>query len=287
MSEKPPSPGEHLTYTSNDGVESDLWVANASNDSNPIMLMVPAMGVQARFYQRLARPMEAAGAHLVTMELRGHGASRIRPSRKVDFGYRHIVELDIPAALATVRQRWPDRSVYLMGHSLGGQLSALFAASNPKAVDGLIAVASATVYWKAYRPGGFRVLFGTQTAHLVAQALGYFPGKRLGFAGLEARTVIRDWAYQSRTGDYHPQGSQVAYENHLAAYEGRGLVISIAGDPFAPRGGVDHLASKLPKASVERIHLRDDRLRALKRTHFDWVNEPHTILDHVARWLSG
>lgn len=285
MPESKSSAAEHLVYRSSDGVESGLWISDPLDDSNPIVLMVPAMGVRSRFYQRLAAPLKTAGALLATMELRGHGTSQIRPSRAVDFGYRHIVEFDMPAAIATLRDRWPDRPIYLMGHSLGGQLSTLYAASNPGTVDGLVAVASATVYWKAYQPGGFRLLCGTQTAHLVAKLLGYFPGKRLGFAGLEARTVIRDWAYQSRTGDYVPLGSDVEYERALAAYAGRSLIVSIAGDPYAPRRGVDHLASKIPTATVDRVHLEDARLRALKRTHFDWVNEPGAIMEHVSRWL--
>ena len=55
------------------------------------------MGVEARYYASFAEALSRQGILVAICELRGHGSSSVRPRHGVDFGYREVVELDIPA----------------------------------------------------------------------------------------------------------------------------------------------------------------------------------------------
>ena len=99
------------------------------------------MGVKASYYEPLALAFQAGGTSAVTADLRGHGRSAIRAGRRTsngfgDFGYREILDEDLPAFTAAVHERFPGRPIVLLGHSLGGQLACLWASTRPAGVAG-------------------------------------------------------------------------------------------------------------------------------------------------------
>lgn len=272
-----------------DGATSTLAVHEPGNltEDVPVLLMTPAMALTGRFYRPLAEPMAAAGLRLVTMDLRGHGTSSLRPDRDTDFGYRELLELDWPAAIATVRERYPRAPVFLLGHSLGGQVSVLYAGANPGSVAGVITVATGSIWWRAFpRPRRYVFLLGTQFITAAGTVLGSYPGHRLGFGGHEARTLVADWAHQARTGKYRAKGSATDYEAALDGMREPALLISLAGDDFAPASAADHLAGKLPPDRVTRLHLDDAVYRDSRNAHFGWVKRPGPIVAAIADWLA-
>ena len=199
---------ERIDITAADGASSKITVfaADPALDA-PVLVCMPAMGTAALYYEPLAGPIVREGWRFVTADIRGIGSSSVRVKRGVDFGYREMVELDWPAVVQKARERFPGSAVYLLGHSLDGQLSCLYLAANPSAVAGLVLVAAPSVHWRGWDiPLNEGVLAGTQTACAVARVLGYFPGRRLGFGGSEARGVMRDCPRQARTGRYEPRG---------------------------------------------------------------------------------
>ncbi|MBX2797137.1 MAG: alpha/beta fold hydrolase [Myxococcales bacterium] len=277
-----------LEVTSEDGARSALEAFDAPElpDDAPVALLLPAMGVQARFYNRLALPLAQRGIRLITAEQRGHGRSEVRPGRAADFGYVHLLECDLPASIQRVRARHPASPVVLLGHSLGGQMAALYCSAQPGQVTGFVTVAACSVYWRAFPPGKrLPVLVGTQLASLVGRVWGTFPGHRLGFAGHEATGVIRDWARQSRDGRYAVSGTAVDYEGALRSNRTPGLVLSLHGDELAPRSAVRHLAQKMPAEQITLRHLDDEGLVEQPRVHFDWVRAPGAILGAIDEWL--
>ncbi|NDZ89683.1 alpha/beta fold hydrolase, partial [Streptomyces sp. SID10115] len=98
----------------------------------PAVLILPAMGVPARFYRRFARQLHDEGLTVLTVDLRGQGeatpsaAGRGAPGH----GYRAIVEDDLPAVVAAIRDELgTEPPLFLLGHSLGGQLGLVYAAT--------------------------------------------------------------------------------------------------------------------------------------------------------------
>lgn len=273
---------EKIGITSLDGAASAITVVTAGEaPSAPVLVCMPALGVPAKYYEPLAGPFLQEGWRFVTADLRGNGLSALRVGHGVDFGYREMVVFDWPAVTDAVRKRFPTAPLCLLGHSLGGQLSALYLAANPGAAAGLVLVAAPSVHWRGWgMPLGLVVLAGTQAACATAGVLGYFPGRKLGFGGTEARGVICDWARQARTGRYEPAGSAVDYEGLLGSLQVPVLAVSFEGDFLSPERAVENLLAKMPVADIERIRLEGEGL-----DHFGWVKNAAPVIEAVRGWM--
>lgn len=252
-----------------------------------VVLCVPAMGVRARSYVRVAQALAEAGFEAVTADLRGHGLSPVRPGRSVDFGYHEMIAVDLAGLVAWARRRFPDRRLTLLGHSLGGQLGALFAGAHPRGLDALVLVAACSVYfggWPLHHRLG--VLAGTQAARAIAAAWGHFPGKTFRFAGVESRTVMRDWAVNALTGRYDLDGTDLDYEALLGHAQLRVLAVTFEGDVLGPRQASENLLDKLSSADLSRLHI-DRETQGRYAGHFGWLKEPEFVTGPVATWLGN
>ncbi len=253
------------------------------DDGQAVIVICPAMGVRGSYYKPLAEALTAEGFIGVVTDLRGLGHSSIRPSKKENFGYREMLDLDYQTILETVRDRFPTHKIYLLGHSLGGQLGCLFASRKPQILDGLILVACCSVYYKGWQGlGAYRTLFGTQLFRGIAKMLGYFPGDKIGFGGLAAQGVLEDWGQQAKTGKYIIGGDDFDYEAALKQLNSPVLAVSFAGDHLAPRNAVQNLYEKFqkPEAVLHR-HLDADT----GYTHFNWVKRPNQVITEIKEWL--
>ena len=275
---------EEVGIEGKDGVTSRITVfADDFSHTAPVLICMPAMGVPAKFYDPLAVPVVKEGWRLVTADLRGNGLSSVRASREVSFGYHEMVTFDWPAVVEKVKALFPGAPVYLLGHSLGGQLSALYLAANPEACTGLILVATPSVYYKGWDfPLNLGILAGTQLACAIARILGYFPGKRIGFGGTEARGVIRDWAHTGRTGRYELAGSAVDFERLLGELELPVLSICFAVDLLAPERAVANLCAKMKRCRITHHLLGDENLG-----HLQWVKNPQPVIEQIKQWLEN
>jgi predicted alpha/beta hydrolase len=288
MATMPAERAETLTIESADGARSGALVFAAASEAAPAILILPAMGTPARFYTPFAQALQALGVHAVAMDLRGIGTSSLRAARRVDFGYRELVELDCAAALAAMRQRFPRSPLWILGHSLGGHIGALFAAHQPQDLAGLILIASGSVHHRAYPgPKGWGFLAFTQFAVALSAALGYFPGRRVGFGGTEARTLIRDWARCARTGQFKPAGAGIDYEAKMREARLPLLGISFEADGFAPHSAAGQLMAKLPSARPTHWKLGPQDTAGLRIDHYSWVKNPQVVAGRMAQWLGA
>ncbi|MDG9668910.1 alpha/beta fold hydrolase [Hahella sp. CR1] len=275
---------EILPVISPDQVRSTLSLYRTEDALAPVVVCMPAMGVRASFYSPLAEAIAARGVHCVTADLRGHGSSSVRASRRTNFGYYEMIQYDWPAVLDCVRLHLPDSPIWLLGHSLGGQLSSLYMAEQPGSVAGLILLASCNVYYKGYAKP-LRTLAGTQLLRGISEIWGYMPGDRIGFAGREARRLIRDWARNARTGDYYPERSPINYERLLEAVTKPVLAISFESDELAPAEAVANLYRKMPSAEVTHWRLTDADFGGACVGHFNWIKYSESLAQRVGDWL--
>jgi predicted alpha/beta hydrolase len=243
-------------------------------------LILPAMGVPARYYRHFAGELHRAGFAVAALDLRGNGASTPRPSRRTRYGYTDLVD-DVAVACAALTARRAGRPLLLIGHSLGGQAGLLHAANDPAGIPagiaGVVLVAAGIPYWRAYsgrrRYGVLAMIQGIGAASAV---LGVWPG--WGFGGRQAGRVMTDWARTSRTGDY--RGLPGADEA-LAKLSVPVLAISIEGDNLVPAAVVDHYAALLRAAPVERAHIGAAELGG-PSDHFAWTRVSTPIVDRVS-----
>jgi len=277
--------GERWPVRASDGHTFELLV-EAPEQPHAALFFAPAMGVEASYYGPFVEALSAQGILVVMCDLRGHGTSSLRPRRGVDFGYREIVELDIPAALAVVEERAGGVPLYLGGHSLGGQLVMLYVAAARPEIAGMALVACAIPYYRNWQ-GRSRVWIQCATIlfPVAGFILGYVPGDRLGFGGTEARTLMRDWAHNGRTARYEPIGSDVNYESALRELQVDLVTVNIDGDEMAPPGAVDFMFEKVPHARGARIEARLSEKKS--GAHVRWARDADDVVRAVAGWIAG
>lgn len=249
------------------------------------VLVLPALGTAADYYTRLADALRGAGFRVTVMELRGHGNSPLRPSRRVDFGFRELLDEDIPAALRELRAQAPELPVLLLGHSLGGHLAAISAGRLRETLDGIVLAACGSPWTEAYEGATLRKLKLLCAAIPPLTALlGYYPGQRIGFGGREARTLMREWRALALSNRYRAQGIDEDLDTAIAGYDGSVLALRMADDDFAPDAAVRAVTDKFHSAAVEHRVL-DAGVLGCRADHFRWARQPEAVVQVMTHWF--
>ncbi|MBK8940884.1 MAG: alpha/beta fold hydrolase [Polyangiaceae bacterium] len=183
-------------------VESRQWSCDAPRAS---ILVLPALGIRASYYQTLAASLAARRLSVTTADLRGHGEHSVRVARGVSFGYAALVD-DVLAVARQLKDKQPS-PLFLLGHSLGGQLGLLASGAAPELFAGVVLVASGTPYHRGYPPrDARRIRLLARLIPLLTGVVGYYPGERVGFGGRESAGLMRDWARLALEGRFSVQG---------------------------------------------------------------------------------
>lgn len=263
-----------------------LWTTTYEPRSfEKAVLLMPALGTPASYYAPFCEVLAHMGIIVVAAELRGQGADSSHAGRQTDHGYHHLASEDWPKFVSQVREKvGPDVPLHLLGHSIGGQISLLYAATTSQRIDGLILVASGSVYFRGFaRLARLQVLLGTHFAAFVGTVCGYWPGHLFRFGGKQSSRLMRDWARIARTGKFHPAGSNKDYEDELTRMSRSVFAVSIEGDSLAPASAVDMLCRKAPASSVDRWHYLpnpEDRI-----DHFRWARKGEEIASRIVTWM--
>lgn len=248
------------------------------------LLWLPALGVPARKYERLASRLADHGIASQLHEWRGTGEHAARASRRVDWGYRELLLEDIPQSLRVLRERHPGLPVLVGGHSIGAQFAVMAAALHGGA-SGLVAVGSGVPHWRHFAPPLRWLIAGFGLAlPPLTRAVGFYPGEHLRFSGREAGQLMRDWAQTVRQGHY--DGLRGLPENlgeRLAALELPFLGLRLSDDRLVPEGSLKALIATTRSAAV-RERVLDAAALGTKPDHFAWMREPSAVAREVGGW---
>jgi predicted alpha/beta hydrolase len=267
-------------------VRSELICVQPTDDPKRVMYWLPAMGVPAKHYLPLAEAFAAHGVAVALHEWRGIGSSNRRAGRGSDWRYRDLLETDLAAGMREARSRWPDATMWIGGHSLGGQLACLYASLHRDELAGIALVASGAPYWRTFARGPL-ILAALALVTPLSKLLGYLPGRRLGFGGNEARGVIADWSRSGRTGRYAARGMEVDFEQQLATLSLSVLALRLRDDWLAPSSSLDWLLKKMPHAARQVDVVAPDRLAGQTADHFTWMKVPDRIAAQLAQWMES
>ncbi len=250
------------------------------------LLFLPGMGVSARQYIAFGQALAVHGIESWIHEWRGLGSSNWRADRAADWGYRELLQQDLLGAVDRIQAVIRGQPIILGGHSLGSQLACLLGALRPEACAGLLIVAGGAPYWRAFSGWmrfGLPTIFFTMPA--IAGLVGHYPGRRLGFAGREARGVIRDWTLSGRRGVYTPSGIDHDLEQGMRDLNVPALSLRMADDWFVPQSSLDWLKGKLGSAHHEQTVLTGEHLTGAA-DHYRWMREPDSSALAIADWLN-
>lgn len=274
-----------LSVTSTDLHRFDL-IHVTSDNPQWRLLMVPAMGISARHYIPFAQALRDLGTEVFIHEWRGLGSSNLRASRECDWGYRELL-MDLEGTLDLIKARENKLPLIVAGHSLGSQLALLLHAIRPESIDGSVCIAGGAPFYQAFpwpMRSVLRILFTVMP--WLAQRVGHYPGYRLGFAGREARSVMRDWALSGREGRYAPPGVSQNLEKALSEINAPLLGVTMMDDWFVPSGSLQYLLDKAPHASVSVHRIGRSQLSG-KADHYRWMKQPKTTALAIADWVSA
>ncbi len=281
-----PSPNEPLVIpiTAADGARFELLCVQPVGEWRQLLYWLPAMGVPARHYLPMAEALASRGIAMVVHEWRGIGSSDRRASRRSNWGYRELLLDDLPPAMSALQKRWPDKVRLIGGHSLGGQVASLYAALHQNDYAGIALVASGAPYWRAY-PRSLLIKIGCMLAPVAANLRGYLPGRRIGFAGNEARGLTSDWARSARSGRYSATGMSQNLDELLAALQLPIFALRLRDDWLVPKASLEWLLGKMPQSPNVVFVLAPNDLDGQPADHFSWMKAPAPIVERVADWV--
>jgi predicted alpha/beta hydrolase len=276
-----------ITVPATDGYRVPLEVSEAAEPSARLLLL-PALGIQARLYRRLGAQLAASGISMTALEQRGHGRSALRPSRSCDYGFSEWLQADIPAALDWMHSLEPQVPVFLAGHSLGGHLALMARALYPQRVAGVVLLTTATPYFRCYRGITRRqVQFLIAAVPLVTAALGYYPGNRMGFGGREARRLMSDWLVMAHENRYGARGMEQHDLERLVRSDGCPVLsVYCDRDDFAPLSAIEGVTGRLANHRIESFEITSEALGA-RADHTSWARHPDVAARAIARWIHG
>lgn len=270
-----------------DGSMTKISVFHPADAKNDVLILFPAMGIAASYYDAFAKALAEKNITAITADLRGLGHSSVRPSSKSNFGFHEMLNLDYREIIRKTHELFPNKRIFLFGHSLGGILGSLYVSKYPADLHGLILIAACNIRYDGW--SGFnkwKTLAATQAFAKIAAALGYFPGHRLGFGGKGAARVIQDWSYTARTGNYKVAGDDFDFESNLRKVEKPVLALSFAKDDLAPQKAVEKLLGKFnPSANITRHYLATIKGGNKHYTHYNWVRSNEEVIGLMQEWL--
>ncbi|CUH42438.1 alpha/beta hydrolase family protein [Ruegeria atlantica] len=219
-----------------------------------------ATGVPRDYYQHFARWLvEEQGMACLTYDYRDFGHSlrgRLRDSQATMADWALI---NMPAARAEMRRRFPAAQQWSIGHSVGGMLGPI--QPDIEQIDRMICVCSglvtvsdhpwpyralATMFWYAHPP-------------LLVKALGYLPGKALGFGSdLPARVYWQWRKWCTAELSYVPDIGKSLPDALWAASETPVDLFTMDDDQVVPPNAVWRLADLYgPKARRHQLSPKD------------------------------
>ncbi len=231
------------------------------------VIVCPALFVRQRFYQAFSAHLAQQGFDTITFANRGMGESLAGETRRWRHRLRDWGEVDLPAVIAHVKDARPTERLFVVGHSMGGQLVAL--SDSVHRLDGIVTVAATAAWWNHWPfPANLGILAWYRLATLLSHGLRVFPAARLGLGPNVSADLVRDWVTWGQHRKY--LGGPFGLRPQMATYRGRLLVYSFADDEFGCQAAVAALHRHYRQADVTQRHVHPRQIGAARIGHFGY-----------------
>ena len=263
-----------IHITAADGFELAATTYAPEQPARGVVVINSATAVRRRYYDRFARYLASAGFAVVTYDYRGIGGSAPARLRGFEASMREWGEVDQPAVLVHASTWQPDVPMFLVGHSVGGQIFGLL--RDPDRVQRVLMVAAQHNYWGLWDAPRRWVLWALWTLFMPATShvLGYFPSTTVGLGENLPRGVALDWARWCRSPGALVEAIGGDAKQRFAQYRGPILALSFDDDhAFAPWSAVNALLRFYVNAQVEHRHIAAASLGLEKIEHFGFFRE--------------
>lgn len=275
--------------TLSDGSVTPIRMLAPEETPERAVVMWPGFGMRASYYLPLAEELVQRGCAVALAELHGQGGNTAVATRRSRFGYHQMASDDYPAAVAATREHFstqhgmaPDAPVYLLCHSMAGQVAACYLARPDADVAGAVFAAAGAPYYPCFSRSVSRKLrFGTVWMAVLSAIRGYWPAGRLDVMnyGRQSARHILEWAAYTWTGVLRPRGADLDYPAAMARATTPILGIALGGDDLCPPASTRHLLEQLPDAP-RRLEIEEEPLG-----HNRWARQPHAVAGRALRFF--
>ncbi|WP_231910756.1 alpha/beta fold hydrolase [Corynebacterium suranareeae] len=276
-----------------DGSSTPVQIWASENKDATFVMMWPGFGMGGYYYRPIAAALNNAGYHVAIGELRGQGQSSAKASRKNQWGYHDLASVDFPLQIAAAKTALglaQDHPMRFLSHSMGGQISCLFAA-RPEAekynLQAIFGVGAGSPWRPTFSPkmgkrlGLGAVLLGGIGGHV----MGFWPGKVLGKDlvgyGRQSGTHMREWRLFHKHNSLEDLSKQDI--NYVEAMKNVSIPITFTrcpDDEDCPRASMEALASFVPAAQVTFEEIPEEL------GHNRWARQPEATLELFLRQMS-
>ncbi|HEY9685277.1 MAG TPA: alpha/beta fold hydrolase [Oculatellaceae cyanobacterium] len=252
------------------------------------ILVCSATAVRQRYYFPFARWLCQQGFSVLTLDYRGIGESIDAPAlkhsraRKQDWG-----ELDMPAALAWLDNRYPTIAKHLVGHSAGGILFGLM--PNFDRLASVIAIGCSTGYVR-YIAMPDRFVAATLLSiyfPLASKFFGYVPAKKLGWGEDLPTGIAMQWAHWcSNPGYVSNSFGKDIHIHHYDEVKAPILILNMTDDPISSKKNVEDLQRLFPQAITSPTWIDPKEFKLAEVGHMGFFRPKNSVLwANVTNWL--
>jgi predicted alpha/beta hydrolase len=257
------------------------------------VLIVPAMGVDQRYYAPFASWLADQGYFVVSFDYRGMGGSRPERFRRSLRGFEADVVTwatrDVPAMVDFVARETAGRPLLWVGHSLGGQILGLV--PNRDRVRAMLTVACGSGYWRenSVRLRAYVWWLWFVTVPLAIRLFGYFPGRRLKKIGDLPAGVMRQWRRWCLDREYVVGAQGEAARRDYAAVTMPILSLSFTDDEYMSARNIESIHGFYAAAPREMRRLDPRDIGEKRIGHFGFFRRrfAEKLWPYAGEWLAG
>ncbi len=249
-----------------------------------------ATGVLQKYYQIYANFLSSQGYQTFTFDYFGIGDSggttKELKANKVSLS--DWAKNDQASVIEFAKNQNPTQPLYLITHSIGGQLFAL----NPKynLVDKVMMVASQSGYWQYYKGIHYPKMwfFWHGLIPGLTPLFGYFPSKKLGLFENLPKNVVYEWTRWGK----HPSymlGSLTGKDHYFNEIAAPIKLITFPRDIYAPVAAADWLAQQFKNTEVIREHIDPQKENLPEIGHFGFFRSKFkdSLWQQSINWLAS
>jgi len=250
-------------------------------DAKAVIGLVHGVGEHCRRYDHLATFFQSQSIAFVAYDRQGNGRSEGRRGDVVNFQYFYD---EVASLLIECERRYPDRPVFLYGHSLGGNLLLNYVLKRHPDIAGIIL--SAPYIQLAFSPPAIKLALGKMMRSIWP---GFTQSNPLEVKYLSRNPKVAE-AYQADPLVHDKISARTALDSIEAAdfldqYSGQ-----LPYPTLLIHGDQDHLTSyPASKTFAERVNSDDFTFKTWSGFYHELHNEPEQeeVFEFILTWLQS
>jgi len=211
---------------------AQLYPATKTFKKKKTLIINSATAVDKKLYHHYALFMASNGYDVITYDYRGIAGSRPKKLRGFEASFTKWGKKDFPGILNYVQEQFPNQTIDVLGHSIGGTIIGMTPQCN--IIRRIINIGAQAAYYKDWEKSQRRKIYFLWHFVLpaITKVIGYFPGKKLNMLEDVPKGVIRQWhgrrLEESYTKQLTDHGYQIYYDHCIAPI----LTLGIEDDPI-------------------------------------------------------